>query len=273
MDEQESRVVNDEYVGATDPQGETKISPLGDLLGGRRFRVKTFKVPGKGEVKYAVSTDVARLIGYRDSYFLFQKHHFYRVICDDDAKMTLIAQGFLPGTFKTRSAYLITARAAFREFGARLIVGGRAVDDDYWESRSVLPRGTPVDPADEMASGGSGANSVAGAGLAAGVGAGGAGAGGAGVGAGAGAGATPLLGVVHERVGTAAGESWLLEAALACRTPLAAAPAGAAAAASYKDIHTGLHFVSAATQPTVATFARTGPSDACISTTTSLSLT
>lgn len=132
-----SPVVNDEFVTADDPKGDTKITELGVLKGGREFRVKTFRVPGRGDRMYAISTDVARLVGYRDSYFLFQKHtNLYRVRIDEDSKMALISSEFLPVTFKTRAAYLITARSAFKEFGARIILDGRQVIDDYYEDKA-----------------------------------------------------------------------------------------------------------------------------------------
>lgn len=131
-------VVNDEYLTETDPQGETKINELGELQGGRKFRVKTFKVPGKGDRLYCISTDVARMVGYRDSYFLFQKHiNLYRFTVEESAKFKLINDGYLPVSFKTRHAYLITARSAFKEFGARLIVDGKQVDDDYYEQEAI----------------------------------------------------------------------------------------------------------------------------------------
>lgn len=130
-------VENDEYVTPDDSKGERKITKLGYLLGGRQFRVKTFKVPGRGDRLYAISTDVARLVGYRDSYFLFQKHlHLFRVRIDEESKMSLINDDLLPGTFKTRAAYLVTARSAFKEFGARIVANGRQVLDDYYEDKA-----------------------------------------------------------------------------------------------------------------------------------------
>lgn len=143
-------VVNDEYLTETDPNGELKINQLGELQGGRKFRVKTFKVPGKGNRLYCISTDVARMVGYRDSYFLFQKHiNLYRFIVDENAKFKLINDGYLPVSFKTRHAYLITARSAFKEFGARIIVDGKQVDDDYYEQEALdkgAIRGALINP-------------------------------------------------------------------------------------------------------------------------------
>lgn len=130
-------VENDEYKTPDDINGDKKITEMGVLKGGRQFRVKTFKIPNHGNRMYAVSTDVARLVGYRDSYFLFQKHtNLYRLTIDEESKMALINHDLLPGTFKTRAAYLITARSAFKEFGARIIVDGKQIIDDYYEDKA-----------------------------------------------------------------------------------------------------------------------------------------
>lgn len=137
LEEDAQPVENDEFITPDDDKGDKKITELGVLKGGREFRVKTFKVPGRGDRMYAISTDVARLVGYRDSYFLFQKHtNLYRVRIDEDSKMSLINDDYLPVTFKTRAAYLITARSAFKEFGARIIVDGKQVVDDYYEDKA-----------------------------------------------------------------------------------------------------------------------------------------
>ncbi|GMM29317.1 Npl6 protein [Martiniozyma asiatica (nom. inval.)] len=130
----EVKVREDEIVTPEDPAGEEKIDYLGYLKGGRQFRVKTFKVPHRGERLYAISTDVARSIGYRDSYFLFQKHgNLFRVRLNEPDKMELIRQGWLPSQFKTRQAYLVTAKSMYKEFGARMILHGKQITDDYYE--------------------------------------------------------------------------------------------------------------------------------------------
>ncbi|VEU21564.1 DEKNAAC102360 [Brettanomyces naardenensis] len=128
---------HDEVVLPDDPKGEKKITPLGDLLGGRRFKVRTFTTIGRGDRKYMVSTDIARTVGYRDSYFLFQKHSsLFRVTISESDKNTMIKMGILPSSFKTRAVYLVTARSIYKEFGARVIVNGRQVTDDYYEDRA-----------------------------------------------------------------------------------------------------------------------------------------
>ncbi|GME83959.1 unnamed protein product [Ambrosiozyma monospora] len=131
-------VVKDhEVVTPDDPQGEQKIDKLGNLKGGRMFMVRTFTIPNQGERLYMVSTDAARNVGYRDSYFLFQKHKkLFRVVLPEEDKPGLIASGVLTSTYKTRSVYLVTARSIFKEFGARTIANGKQVIDDYYEAKA-----------------------------------------------------------------------------------------------------------------------------------------
>ena len=45
-------VEDDEVVLPEDPEGETKVSKLGVLSGGREYRVRVFKVLGRGAVSY-----------------------------------------------------------------------------------------------------------------------------------------------------------------------------------------------------------------------------
>lgn len=125
-------VVDDEVALPEDPEGETKVDKLGNLLGGREFRVRTFKVLDRGDRQYMLSTEPARCIGFRDSYLFFQKHRLlYKIIIDDEAKRDLIERDIIPHSYKGRAIGIVTARSVFREFGARIIIGGRKVVDDY----------------------------------------------------------------------------------------------------------------------------------------------
>ncbi|KFL60154.1 uncharacterized protein TERG_11534 [Trichophyton rubrum CBS 118892] len=79
-----------------------------------------------------LSTEPARCIGFRDSYLFFQKHRLlYKIIIDDEAKRDLIERDIIPHSYKGRAIGIVTARSVFREFGARIIIGGRKVVDDY----------------------------------------------------------------------------------------------------------------------------------------------
>lgn len=132
-------IKNDEVVMEDeDPKGVAKIDENGFLQGGRRFRVKTFTLLGKGERQYMVSTEPARLVGFRDSYLLFKTHLLlFKKVCTHEEKMDLIQRHLIPTSYKGRSVNLVTARSIFREFGARMLVGGKKVEDDFWEQKAI----------------------------------------------------------------------------------------------------------------------------------------
>ncbi|KAL5336478.1 chromatin remodelling complex Rsc7/Swp82 subunit-domain-containing protein [Aspergillus crustosus] len=125
-------VIDDEVALPDDPEGETKVDKNGVLKGDREYRVRTFTILNRGERHYMLSTEPARCIGFRDSYLFFQKHKLlYKIIIDDDAKRDLIERDIIPHSYKGRAIGVVTARSVFREFGAKIIVGGRKVTDDY----------------------------------------------------------------------------------------------------------------------------------------------
>lgn len=125
-------VVNDEIELPEDPEGEEKIDKNGELQDGREYRVRTFTLLGRGKRLYMLSTEPARCIGFRDSYLFFQKHkHLYKIIIDDEEKRDLIERDLIPHSYKGRSIGVVTARSVFREFGAKIIIAGKKILDDY----------------------------------------------------------------------------------------------------------------------------------------------
>ena len=127
-----AEIVNDECLLAEDAEGETKVDKLGNLEGGREYRCRTFTVFGRGERLYMLSTEPARCMGYRDSYLFFTKHRkLHKIIVDDDEKRDMIERDIMPHSYKGRSIGIVTARSVFREYGARIIVGGKRIIDDY----------------------------------------------------------------------------------------------------------------------------------------------
>ncbi|KAF6840398.1 chromatin remodelling complex subunit [Colletotrichum musicola] len=125
-------IVDDECVLPDDPEGETKVDKLGNLQGGRQYRCRTFTVKDRGERQYMLSTEPARCVGFRDSYLFFNKHpKLYKIIVSDDEKMDMIERNIIPHSYKGRAIGIVTARSVFVEFGARIIVGGRLIVDDY----------------------------------------------------------------------------------------------------------------------------------------------
>ncbi|KAI5289974.1 hypothetical protein KEM52_000612, partial [Ascosphaera acerosa] len=132
-DGNEMAIVNDEVDLPIDPEGETKVDALGHLLGGREYRVRTFTVLNKGDRLYMLSTEPARCMGFRDSYLFFQKHRLlYKTIIDDEQKRDMIGREILPHSYKGRAIGVVTARSVFREFGAKIVIGGRKIVDDYY---------------------------------------------------------------------------------------------------------------------------------------------
>lgn len=127
-------VINDEVSLPPNPQGDTKVDENGRLQGGREYRVRTFTILNRGDRLYMLSTEPARCIGFRDSYLFFQKHKMlYKIIIDDDAKRDLIERDIIPHSYKGRAIGVVTARSVFREFGAKIVVGGKKIVDDYDE--------------------------------------------------------------------------------------------------------------------------------------------
>jgi chromatin structure-remodeling complex protein RSC7 len=101
-----------------------------------------------------LSTEPARCCGFRDSYLFFTKHmHLHKVIVDEDEKRDLIDRDVIPHSYKGRSIGVVTARSVFREFGARIVIGGKRVVDDYYAqaARSLgAAEGDLADPNDQL---------------------------------------------------------------------------------------------------------------------------
>ncbi|KAL1594137.1 chromatin structure-remodeling complex subunit RSC7 [Nothophoma quercina] len=126
-------VINDEVDLPEDEEGEKKVDKLGNLQGGRDYRVRIFTIKGRGERQYMLSTEPARCCGFRDSYLFFTKHmQLYKIIIDDAEKRDLIDREIIPHSYKGRAIGVVTARSVFREFGARIIIGGKRIIDDYY---------------------------------------------------------------------------------------------------------------------------------------------
>lgn len=141
----------DEFIPReTDPDGEVKVSRDGYALEGRKYKCRTFQVPNRGEKLFMLATECARVLGYRDSYLLFNKNRsLYKIIANQAEKDNLIHQEILPYSYRSRQIAIVTARSMFRQFGSRLVEGGRRVRDDYWESKARKQGFTEEDAAGE----------------------------------------------------------------------------------------------------------------------------
>jgi hypothetical protein len=147
----------DEYiVREIDPEGEKKVAPNGLLQGNREYRCRTFLVPGRGDKLFMLATECARVLGYRDSYLLFNKNRsLHKIIANQAEKDDLIQQEILPFSYRSRQIAIVTARSMFRQFGSRLIQNGRRVRDDYWEAKARKQGFTEEDAAGEKRPGAS----------------------------------------------------------------------------------------------------------------------
>ena len=147
-------VEGDESVVDNDEEGNEKVDELGNLQGGREYRVRTFKIIGRGERLYMLSTEPARCCGFRDSYLFFARHpKLYKVLVNEEEKRDLIDRDILPSSYKGRNIGVVTARSVFREFGARIIVAGKRVTDDYKVSEARTNgevEGELADPEDRV---------------------------------------------------------------------------------------------------------------------------
>lgn len=153
----------DEYIPREyDEAGDKKVSPNGHPLEGREYRCRTFLVPNRGNKLFMLATECARVLGYRDSYLLFNKNRsLYKIIASQAEKDDLIHQEILPFSYRSRQIAIVTARSMFRQFGSRVIVNGRRVRDDYWESKARKQGFTEEDLAGEKRPGGAKARDAA----------------------------------------------------------------------------------------------------------------
>lgn len=122
-----------------DPKALEKVDENGRLKGGREYRNRVFTVLNLGDQLFMLSTEPARLVGFRDSYLLFKTHAntLYKKICTNEEKQDLIERGLLPNSYKGRAVNLVTARLIYREFGARMLKNGKKVVDEFWEQRAI----------------------------------------------------------------------------------------------------------------------------------------
>lgn len=133
-----------------DEAGERKVTQTGHPLEGREYRCRTFFVPNRGDKLFMLATECARVLGYRDSYLLFNKNRsLFKIIATQAEKDDLIHQEILPYSYRSRQIAIVTARSMFRQFGSRLITNGRRVRDDYWESKARKQGFTEEDAAGE----------------------------------------------------------------------------------------------------------------------------
>ncbi|KAI6102552.1 chromatin remodelling complex Rsc7/Swp82 subunit-domain-containing protein [Pisolithus croceorrhizus] len=104
---------------------------------------------------YWVVSPQARSSGFRDSLYYFRKNSLaLKLLATQPEKEFLIQLGKLGAHLKTRSVTLVTARSAYKLHGAKMIIDGRWVTDDYYEDRAledITSKGlTPGSPVGEL---------------------------------------------------------------------------------------------------------------------------
>ncbi|KAI7831270.1 chromatin remodelling complex Rsc7/Swp82 subunit-domain-containing protein [Gamsiella multidivaricata] len=138
----------EEIEGEIEEAGEAKVTKDGELLGGREYRCRSFRMPTRGSRVYMLSMDPARVLGFRDSYLFFLKNpQLVRVNTTVEERTWMIENGMLMANFKSKLIAVVTARSIFKYFGHRIIKKGRSKVDDYYESRAV--EGDDMDDTDE----------------------------------------------------------------------------------------------------------------------------
>ncbi|KAF9353232.1 PHD finger protein 10 [Mortierella sp. AD094] len=138
----------EEIEGEIEEAGEAKITKNGELLGGREYKCRSFKMPDRGDRIYMLSMDPARVLGFRDSYLFFLRNpHLVRVNTTVEERTWMIENGMLMANFKSKLIAVVTARSIFKMFGHRIIKKGRSKIDDYYESRAIEE--DTVDESDE----------------------------------------------------------------------------------------------------------------------------
>jgi chromatin structure-remodeling complex protein RSC7 len=100
-----------------------------------------------------LSTEPARALGFRDSYLFFRNNPvLYKILATDAEKLDMIERDLMPPSYRGRTVGLVTARSVFKQYGAKIVVGGKRVFDDYWEEKARsdpdIAEGEIADPTD-----------------------------------------------------------------------------------------------------------------------------
>ena len=118
-----------------DQEGEKKVTANGHLLGKRRYKCETFLLPKRGNKLFMLATECAEVLGYRDTNLLFSRNRsLYKISATGAEEEYLFDRGIT--RFVSLKEVFFTARSAFRQFGSSIIVNGRRVRDDYWETEA-----------------------------------------------------------------------------------------------------------------------------------------
>ncbi|QLQ79347.1 hypothetical protein HG537_0B06950 [Torulaspora globosa] len=128
----------------TDPLGEKKVSPTGELRDGRQYLCDTFKTADSGNLLVLVCHLMGAL-QYEGSEeeFLGCYKQLLPITASAEVTELLVERGFVGKL--DRDLKYISARSAFVQFGAALVASGTRVIDDYWEVVAKKQNLTPHD--------------------------------------------------------------------------------------------------------------------------------
>ncbi|SCV99696.1 LAFE_0B00496g1_1 [Lachancea fermentati] len=124
----------DSYVlGKGDQQGESKIDKNGRLQGSRQYLFPTFTMPNRQSTLYALVHDVMEALQEKtdESHFLQKYLQLYPLKASEEEMSFLVSENLVSAG--TKDIIFVTAKSVFMLFGAKVIVGGTRIVDDYWE--------------------------------------------------------------------------------------------------------------------------------------------
>jgi SWI/SNF complex component SWP82 len=138
-DQEKLTLDGDEYENLkVSRKGEQKVTRNGFLLGGRKYVFNTFTLPGRGKRLFVLATEAAKMLNFRDAFLLCSRtKQLYKYPASDSERQFLDECGFSVSKIRQRSVGVLSARGLFMNFGARTIINGKRVVDDYWEELAM----------------------------------------------------------------------------------------------------------------------------------------
>ncbi|EPY53580.1 SWI/SNF complex subunit Snf59 [Schizosaccharomyces cryophilus OY26] len=101
------------------------IDKYGRLADGLEYKAKTFCLNGRGEVLYMLGTECARILGFKDSYFMFHKTpNLRKVLTTQTERDQLIYMRILAPKYRFRQLSIVPARQMFLAFGPKILMKG-----------------------------------------------------------------------------------------------------------------------------------------------------
>ena len=97
----------------------------------RKYKLRTFQLPTRGEELYMLAFECAQALGYKGTaHFLTENRALSTIVVSNDELDVLVEKKLIPFA-GTREIVAVTAESAFQHFGRRIILQGeRSTDDD-----------------------------------------------------------------------------------------------------------------------------------------------